>query len=116
MSKITNAVTLSLSAAFAMAALSAPVHAESAFKSQTLSQGYQLAANDAKPMEGKCGADHKKTADGKCGASKAAGMTKAKDGKCGEGKCGANMKKKMMKEGKCGADKMKDGKCGADKK
>ncbi len=108
MSKITNAFTLSLSTAFAMAALTAPVaHAESVFKSQTLTQGYQLAANDAKPMEGKCGAD-KKSADGKCGAD----MSKKKDGKCGEGKCGADKKKdSKKKEGKCG-----EGNCGADKK
>lgn len=111
MSKITNAFTLSLSTAFAMAALASPAaHAESVFKSQTLTQGYQLAENDAKPMEGKCGAD-KKSADGKCGAD----MSKKKDGKCGEGKCGAGMKK-STKEGKCGTSKKAEGKCGGDKK
>lgn len=111
MSKKTS-FSLSLGTAFAVAALSAPLaaHSESVFKSQSLSQGYQLAENDAKTPEGKCGADKMK--DGKCGA--ATKTDKKMEGKCGEGKCGAS--KKKTHEAKCGADKMKDGKCGADKK
>lgn len=107
-----NAFTLSLGAAFAVAALHATAATDSGIKSQTLSQGYQLAANDAKMPEGKCG-------EGKCGANKKKAAPKAAqpaEGKCGEGKCGAGMKKQH--EGKCGGDAKKphDGSCGAQKK
>jgi uncharacterized low-complexity protein len=114
---------------------------QSAFAFGTLAQGYALAAADAKPAQGSCGADKAK-AEGNCGAGKA----KA-EGKCGEGKCGmakldtdhdgmvsaaehsahanamfaaadANhdgmmdaVEMKAAHEGKCG-----EGKCGGDKK
>lgn len=102
MSKAKNQFSLSLGAAFALAALGAPLAASAGLHSEPLAQGYQLAANDAKTPEGKCG-------EGKCGAA----GKKSTEGKCGEGKCGGNAKKT---EGKCGADmKKKEGKCGEGK-
>ncbi len=70
---------------------------------------YQVASNDTKCGEGKCGAskDKMKSVEGKCGASKAK-MTPT------EGKCGASKDKMESVEGKCGASKTKskEAKCG----
>lgn len=66
-----------------------------------LQQGYQIAMNDDKSTEGKCGGSKEKAEEGKCGENKA----KTKEGKCGE-----NKSKDKTKEGKCG-----EGKCGASK-
>ena len=84
--------------AFVAGLAAAPIAsaAQNPFALSGLSSGYQVADNqNAKPMEGKCGAKDAKAAEGKCGG------VKAKEGKCGEGKCGA----KKMEEGKCGAKK-----------
>jgi len=70
---------------------------------------YQVASNDSKCGEGKCGAskDKMKSAEGKCGASKDK-MTST------EGKCGSSKDKMESMEGKCGASKAKskEAKCG----
>jgi len=59
-----------------------------------LSQGFQLAASEAKcgasmdkTTEGKCGDSKAKAAESKCGDSKKA---KPAESKCGQAKCGAN--------------------------
>jgi len=104
--KKAHTLSLAIGAAFAAAALS-PVAfaADNPFAMQKLSNGYQLAGNEAgtdKMKDGKCG-------EGKCGAGVKA--EKKKDGKCGEGKCGAGTKAEKKKDGKCG-----EGKCGANMK
>jgi uncharacterized low-complexity protein len=73
-----------------MAATSLAAAAENPFALSSLSSGYQVADNHAKPVEGKCGAKKEgemKAAEGKCGNA-----PKMKDGKCGEGKCGGAKK------------------------
>jgi uncharacterized low-complexity protein len=77
-----------------------------------LTQGYQIAMDDSKSTEGKCGGAKAMPEEGKCGGSKA----KTEEAKCGankakteEGKCGAS--KAKAKEGKCG-----EAKCGGNKK
>ena len=67
------------------------------FAAKEVKGSFQVAADDTKAAEGKCG---EKGMEGKCGEGK------MKEGKCGEGK---------MKEGKCGEGKKKDGKCGEGK-
>jgi uncharacterized low-complexity protein len=64
-----------------------------------LSQGYQLAGNEAKCGEGKCGGSKQKSSEAKCGEAK----TKAAEAKCGEGKAKAAESK--CGEGKCGGNK-----------
>lgn len=70
---------------------------------------YQVASNDAKCGEGKCGGSKAKmsSAEGKCGASK-------EKMNSSEGKCGASKDKMNSAEGKCGASKAKskESKCG----
>jgi uncharacterized low-complexity protein len=75
--------------------------AQNPFKLESLKNGYQIAADEAKEKEGKCG-------EGKCGANKTS--DKKADGKCGEGKCGANQTSDKKADGKCG-----EGKCGGSK-
>lgn len=67
-----STLTLVLTAAIGVAAGVANIaHAGgNPFAMQNLSQGYQLAAHDAKDMEGKCGGDKTKAAEGKCGGDK----------------------------------------------
>jgi len=121
MSKKTLIAT-AVGSAFVASMAAAPLAsaAGNPFALSGLSSGYQLAAaQDAKPVEGKCGGKTEaemKAKEGKCGNT-----AKMKDGKCGEGKCGATKKDakatemkptdKKMPEGKCG-----EGKCGATKK
>lgn len=84
---------------------------------------YQVASNDTKCGEGKCGASKAKmkSTEGKCGASK--DKMESVEGKCGaskdkmksvEDKCGASKTKMESVEGKCGASKTKskEAKCG----
>ena len=85
--------------------------AENPFAAKELSSGYsqQVAMNEGKCGEGKCGGDKAKKAEGKCGEGKCGGdKAKKAEGKCGEGKCGGDKAKKA--EGKCG-----EGKCGGSK-
>jgi uncharacterized low-complexity protein len=91
--------------------------ADNPFSVQELNAGYmQVAMEEGKCGEGKCGSDMKAT-EGKCGEGKCGGdMMKAGEGKCGgekakEGSCGGKMEgtEKSM-EGKCG-----EGKCGSKK-
>ena len=84
----------SLGAAVVISALSLSAQAEvNPFAVEEVKGSFQVAGDDAKHAEGKCG-------EGKCGGDK------DKEGKCGEGKCGAE----KGKEGKCG-----EGKCGEKK-
>ncbi len=96
-----KALTLATGTALALGLASTAAFADNTnpFDMNELSQGYQVAME-----EGKCG-------EGKCGASK----TKSSEGKCGEGKCGAS--KTKTTEGKCGDSKTKsaEGKCGEGK-
>jgi uncharacterized low-complexity protein len=63
--------------------------ADNPFGMQQLSSGYmQLAMNEGKCGEGKCGGS--KSSEGKCGEGKCGG-SKSSEGKCGEGKCGGSM-------------------------
>ena len=101
--KILKPLSLAIGATFAvsMAAsniASAAPAGENPFAMNELESGYmQVAGNEGKCGEGKCGGDKGKK-EGKCGDDKG-----KKEGKCGEGKCGEGKKK----EGKCG-----EGKCG----
>jgi len=100
MKSINNIKTLSMtaSAALALCVSSGPVLAEdmNPFGVTELKQGYQVAVNDGKADEGKCGGS--KAVEGKCGEGKAkkvegkgeGNMPKTKEGKCGEGKCGGS--------------------------
>ena len=74
---------LAVGGAFAvsMAALPAVDAADNPFAMESLKSGYQVAAEEDKKADGKCG-------EGKCGGSKTA--DKKTDGKCGEGKCGSS--------------------------
>lgn len=121
MKSVNNIKNLSLTAstALALCMISSGVVAANAnpFGVNALTQGYQIAMNDAKAAEGSCGGAKAKTKteEGKCGGTKA----KTEEGKCGaskakteEGKCGASKDKaKIKKEGKCG-----EAKCGANKR
>lgn len=119
MSTIKNIKTFSLASGTAlvlgMASSSVLAADSNPFGMTSLSGGYQVAVNDGKTGEGKCGgkeaADKAKDAEGKCGESKQA---KEAEGKCGEakeaeGKCGGNKteSKPKVQEAKCG-----EGKCG----
>lgn len=115
--------SLSLGSAFlATATLALSAHAgQTAYSTQTLDKGYQVAAADmgkvesdgnpvpkmGKKGDGSCGAAKK--ADGSCGAAKKAdgscGAAKGKEGSCGASKPHAGKKRA---DGKCG-----EGKCGA---
>jgi len=117
MKSIHNIKNLSMTAGTALALCvisSGAIAADtSPFGATQLTQGYQLAASDEKPAEGKCGGNKAKTEEAKCGANKA----KMDEGKCGgnkakmdEGKCGGNKAMEKTKEGKCG-----EAKCGANK-
>lgn len=115
MSTIKNIKTFSLASGTAlvlgMASSSVLAADSNPFGMTSLSGGYQVAVNDGKTGEGKCGG---KEAEGKCGESKQA---KEAEGKCGEakepkeaeGKCGGNKteSKPKVQEAKCG-----EGKCG----
>ncbi|MDH5766972.1 MAG: hypothetical protein OEZ38_13250 [Gammaproteobacteria bacterium] len=95
------ALALGLSSGSAIADVSNP------FAMSDLSQGYQVAGNNGKCGEAKCGGSKSteaKCGEGKCGDSK---KPKSKEAKCGEGKCG-DSKKPKAKEAKCG-----EGKCGS---
>lgn len=95
-----SCVNLTLGAALigSMAMLN-QAHAENPFGMQQLASGYmQIAMNEGKSVEGKCGGS--KSSEGKCGESNASEV------KSGEGKCGGS----KSTEGKCG-----EGKCGGDK-
>jgi uncharacterized low-complexity protein len=64
--------------------------AENPFGLTELNGGHiQIASNEGKCGEGKCGGD-KKSAEGKCGEGKCGGDKKSAEGKCGEGKCGGS--------------------------
>lgn len=75
--------------------------AENPFKLETLKSGYEVAADETKDKDGKCG-------EGKCGGDKTS--DKKADGKCGEGKCGGSKTSDKKADGKCG-----EGKCGSNK-
>ncbi len=104
MNTIKNIKTLSLASGAAlvmgMASVSVLAADSNPFGMTSLSGGYQVAVN-----EGKCG-------EGKCGDKAAAGKTKDAEGKCGESKDAKEA------EGKCGGDKaegkpkVQEGKCG----
>jgi uncharacterized low-complexity protein len=102
--KKTLITSLTLGSALAFGAVAAGADTNP-FGAQALTQGYQLAAAEAKAEEGKCG-------EAKCG-----GDMKKEEGKCGEGKCGGDKKEEgKCGEGKCGGDKKAEGACGGDKK
>jgi uncharacterized low-complexity protein len=112
-------MTASTALALCMVSGSAAAADANPFGVNALTQGYQIAMNDAKAAEGSCGGTKAKTKteEGKCGGTKAITDAKADEGKCGaskakteEGKCGAT-KDKVKKEGKCG-----EAKCGANKR
>ena len=102
MSTITNIKTFSLASGAAlvlgMASSSVLAADSNPFAMTSLSGGYQVAVNDGKTGEGKCGdkeaAGKAKDAEGKCGESKEAegkcgeSKPKVQEAKCGEGKCG----------------------------
>ncbi len=118
MSTINNIKTFSLASGAAlvlgMASSSVLAADSNPFAITSLSGGYQVAVNDGKTGEGKCGdkeaAGKAKDAEGKCGETK---ESKEAEGKCGEakeskeaeGKCGES--KPKVQEAKCG-----EGKCG----
>lgn len=96
---VSSAFVLSIGASIVNAA-------ENPFAIKSLSSGYQVAGNDAKDAEGKCG-------DGKCSAEMKKEM-KAEADKAKEGSCHGDMK---GKEGSCHGDmKAKEGSCHGDKK
>ena len=86
-----NPLAMTVGAAFVASALSAPVAAaENPFATADLSKGYQLAGNEGKCGEGKCG---EKEGEGKCGEKHGEGACGEKEegeGKCGEGSCGGD--------------------------
>ena len=91
-------LTLALGSAIAATLSVTPAAAsENPFVSQSMGNGYMVAAMEGKCGEGKCGA---KAKEGKCGGAKAA------EGKCGGAK---------STEGKCGGAKATEGKCGGKK-
>jgi uncharacterized low-complexity protein len=118
-------IALAIGGAFALSvAATSGYAAENPFAAKSLSAGYQVAENDTKMKDGKCGT-------GKCSASKKKEMAdkKAHEGSCSaekakEGSCSAEKKKEMdskastdkAKEGSCSSDKMKDGTCSAEMK
>ena len=107
MKTVNNLRTLSLAsgAALVLSVASGTVLAadNNPFGMTKLNQGYQVAMNEGKCGEGKCGGSKAKETEGKCGGSKA---------KEAEGKCGGSKAKET--EGKCGGSKAKEteGKCG----
>lgn len=109
MNKTQKTLSLAIGGAFALSIAAATVNAaENPFALKSLSSGYQVADNNTKAKDGKCGT-------GKCGANKK--TEKAAEGKCSaekahEGKCSAE----KAHEGKCSAEKAKEGKCGGEKK
>lgn len=106
-------IALAIGGAFALSvAATSSYAAENPFAAKSLSSGYQVAENDTKMKDGKCGA-------GKCGSSmkKEGADKKAHEGSCSaeksaEGKCSAE----KSKEGSCSAEKSAEGKCSAEKK
>lgn len=95
MKSINNIKTLSMtaSAALALCVTSGPLLAAdmNPFGVTELEQGYQVAVNEGKTDEGKCGGSEPKTAEGKCGEGKSEDIKpKTEEGKCGEAKCGGN--------------------------
>jgi len=114
MKTVNKLKTLSLasSAALALSVVSGSALAADSnpFGMSKLSEGYQVAMEEGKCGEGKCGGSKAKAkpAEGKCGGSTA----KTEEGKCGgskakaeEGKCGGKAK---AEEGKCGGSKTKE--------
>ena len=82
-------------AAFIAGMATAPVAtaAENPFAATDLSSGYsqQVAMNEGKCGEGKCGGKKADKSEGKCGEGKCGGDKAEKsEGKCGEGKCGGS--------------------------
>ncbi len=107
---LTIGSTLAIGSAFALSVAATAINAaENPFALKSLSSGYQVAENDAKAKDGKCGA-------GKCGAHMKKEKKAKKDAcspeKMKEGACSAE----KMKEGACSAEKMKEGACGGEKK
>lgn len=100
MKTVNNLKTLSLAsgAALVLSVASATALADdnNPFGMTKLSEGYQIAMDEGKCGEGKCGGSKAKKSEGKCGGSKAEES---------EGKCGGNKSKET--EGKCGASKAK---------
>ena len=104
-----NSIIAALSFLFVMAVSPMANAAENPFGMSNLAADMQVAGNNGKCGEGKCGGEKKaKCGEGKCGGEKKA--------KCGEGKCGDAKKKGKCGEGKCGDSKQKskcgEGKCG----
>src|SRR5688500_6154062 len=96
-----NKSVAALSGAFAVSVLTLSVANANPFAMESLSSVYQVAAEEKKDADGKCG-------EGKCGGAKTA--DKKADGKCGEGKCGGSKTSDKKADGKCG-----EGKCGGNK-
>ncbi len=98
MKTVNNLKTLSLAsgAALALSVASSTVLAadNNPFGMTELNGGYQVAMNEGKCGEGKCGGSKAKETEGKCGGDKA---------KKTEGKCGGSKAKET--EGKCGGSK-----------
>ncbi len=119
MNKTQKTISLAIGGAFALSIAASTVNAaENPFALKSLSSGYQVADNQTKAKDGKCGTGKcganmkksEKVAEGNCSAEK------AHEGKCGgektvEGKCSAD----KAHEGKCSADKAAEGKCSAEK-
>lgn len=111
-----KSIALAVSGAFALSIAATSVNAaENPFAAKSLSSGYQVAEQDAKMKDGKCGANMKKMKKTK--------TEKAKEGSCSaekmkDGSCSAEMKGSADKarEGYCSAEKMKDGSCSAEMK
>jgi len=121
MNNTQKSIALAVSGAFALSIAATSVNAaENPFAAKSLSSGYQIAEQDTKMKDGKCGA-------GKCGANmkkmKKTQTEKAKEGSCSaekmkDGTCSAEMKGSADKarEGSCSAEKMKEGSCSAEMK
>ncbi len=86
MKTVNNFKTLSLAsgAALALSVASSTVIAADSnpFGMSKLNEGYQVAMNEGKCGEGKCGGSKAKETEGKCGGDKA----KKAEGKCGGSK------------------------------